>query len=135
MRIYKITDKIEYKLGELSIKISPLSVEDKNILTGLMFKGQAKQDIAALMEGSLYALQCAIKEISGLENADGSEYVLQFDDNGKLTKECASELLNIDQDSKLISLCSSFINGVPSKLPEGISLVETKKPKNMKAQK
>lgn len=135
MRIYKTTDKIEYKLGELSIKISPLSVDDKNNLTELMFKGQQKADVKLLMEGSLYALQCAIKEIKGLEDGEGNPFELSFDDSGKLTKECASDLLNLEQSSNLIGLCSSFINGVPTKLPEGITLVESKKPKNPKAQK
>lgn len=132
-KIYRLTDKIEYKIGEIKIKISPLSVNDKNILTDLMFKGQAKQDIKALMEGSLYAIQCGVKEVKGLEDSEGNEYQLQFDTEGKLTKECAEELLNIEQSSQLIGLCSSFINGVPSKLPEGISLVTTSP--NKKAQK
>lgn len=134
MRIYKTTDKIEYKFGDLKIKVSPMSVEDKGILTGLMMKGQSKGDVMSLMEGTLYALQVSIKEIQGLEDAEGNPYILSFGDDGKLTKECASDLLNIDQDNKLVSLCSSFINGVPSKLPDGISLVESTT-KNKKAQK
>lgn len=133
MKIYKLTDKIEYKLGEITIKISPLSVNDKNALTDLMFKGQSEKDVKALMEGSLFALQCAIKEVKGLEDSEGNDYVLEFDENGKLTRECAENLLNIEQSNKLIALCSSFISGVPNALPEGVSLVN--KNPNKKAQK
>lgn len=131
-RIYKTTDRIQYKIGEITVSISPLSVADKNTLSEYMIKGQSKQDIKSLMEGSVYVLQSAVKEVKGLEDSNGNEYKLQFDESNKLTRECAEDLLNLEQSTNLLSLCSMFINGVPTNLPEGISLVS---PKNKKAQK
>lgn len=120
-KIYKTTDKISYKIGEgLEIKVSPLSVEDKLNITEFMFKGQSG-DLKAMMEGSLYCLRASVKEVCGLENADGSPYQLQFDEgNNKLTRECAEDLLNIEQSNALIGLCSSFVGGIPNKLPDGV---------------
>lgn len=131
-RIYKTTDRIQYKIGEITVSISPLSVGDKNTLSEYMIKGQSKQDVKSLMEGSVYVLQCAVKDVKGLEDSDGNEYKLQFDESNKLTRECAEDLLNLEQSTNLLSLCSMFINGVPTNLPEGISLASTK---NKKAQK
>lgn len=130
-RIYKLTDKIKYQIGELSVSISPLSVNDKNILIDYQVKGTAKRDVNALLEGAIYTIQCAVKAVSGLEDSEGNPYQLQFDESGKLTRECAEELLNIEQSNQLISLCASFANGVPSKLPEGVSVAESP---NKKAQ-
>ena len=124
MKIYKTTDKIAYKLGELEIKISPLSVDDKTRLTELMMKGQEKKDFTSIMESSIYALQCALKEVNGLEYNDGKKFEIEFDQNGKVKKELIDDLMNIEQTSKLIELCASFINGIPSNLPEGIELVK-----------
>lgn len=119
-KIYRVTDKISYKVGELEIKLSPLSVADKLDITNLMFKAQ-EGDTKAMMDGSIYSLQCTIKAISGLTDSDGNEYKLQFE-NGKLSRECVEDLLNIEQSNTLIALCSSFVGGIPNKLPHGVEL-------------
>ena len=124
-KIFRTTDKISYKVGELEIKVSPFSVEDKIVLTEYMTKGQ-NNDLRSIMEGSIYALRCSIKEISGLEDAEGNPYVLQFDGN-RLTPECAEDLLNIEQSNQLIALCSSFVAGIPNRLPEGVTMSIPKK--------
>lgn len=124
-KIYRTTDKISYNIGELEIKVSPFSVEDKIELTRFMMEGQ-KGDLKSIMEGSVYAIQACVKEVHGLENADGSPYALEFE-NGKLSKSCAEDLLNLEQSNQIIGLCSSFIAGIPTKLPEGVSVSSPKK--------
>lgn len=124
-RIYRLTDRLTYKVGELEIKVSPLSVEDKIAITEFMYKGQSG-NLSSMMNGSIHALKCSIKEITGLTDVDGNEYKLEFE-NGKLTQSCAEDLLNIEQSSSLIALCSSFIGGIPSTLPEGVTVISPKK--------
>lgn len=126
-RIYRTTDKISYKVGELEIKISPLSVHNKSILHDFMTKGR-NGDQKALIDGSSFALKASLKEVTGLEDIDGKPYTLSFDDSGLVTDACIDDLLNIEESTKLISLCSLLIAGIPSNLPPGISLVEI--PKN-----
>ena len=135
MRIYRLTEKIKYKIGEIEISISPLDLHDKTTLHSHMIKGQSG-DVAALMAGSTFAIKAAVKSVSGLEDANGP-YEVKFDESGKyLTEECVSELLNISESNQMISLCASLMAGVPSDLPKGVSLAEDgKKSPNAKAKK
>lgn len=126
MRIYRVTDRIKYKLGDLTIEVSPLSLENKSILHSHMVKAQGG-DVAELMAGSVAAIKMCLKSVKGLENADGSPYELSFENN-QLTDECVSELMNMQETNSLIALCSSFIGGVPKDLPKGVTLVEEKNP-------
>ncbi len=134
-RIYRTTDRIKYKIGDIEIQISPLDLQDKTILHSHMLKGQTG-DVQALMDGSSFALKAAVKSISGLEDANGP-YQVQFDASGKyLSDECVADLLNISESNLMISLCASLMAGIPSQLPQGISLSEEgKKSPNAKAKK
>lgn len=132
-RIYRVTDKIEYKVGELTFKVSPLTVEDKIALTGFTFEAQ-KGNLKAMVDLQMYALRCGLKEITGLEDADGNPYQLAFENN-KLTEECVQDLMNIEQSAKMIGLICTLMNGIPTVLPEGISLANVPKTKPKVSQK
>ena len=118
--IYKTTDKIRYKIGEIEVALSPLSSQQKAQLTETMSKA-AKGDYSAAMEGSLLTIQNCLKEISGVTNSDGSPYELEFQD-GILTRECAEDLTNMEQSTSLVQLCAQYLAGIPSELPEGVTL-------------
>ena len=120
-RIYKTTDKITYKLGDIEVKISPLSVEDKMIITEYMTEAE-KGSLRAMMGGSIHAIKSCVKDITGIENEDGSPYKLEFD-GVHLSQNCIDTLMNIEISNKLIQLCTSFVSGVPTNLPDGISIV------------
>lgn len=127
-RIYKTTDRISYKIGDLLIKISPMTVQDKATLNEYMQKGRSG-DTRALIEGSMFAIKAALKEVKGLEDSQGNPYNLEFDDNNYVTENCINDLMNIAESSLMVTLCSQLIAGIPSTLPEGITLVEDKNPK------
>jgi hypothetical protein len=135
-RIYRITDRIRYKIGELEIQISPLDLQDKTTLHTYMVKGQTG-DMQFLMQGSAFAIKCGVKAVLGLEDADGKPYEVQFEEGGKyLTDECVADLLNIRESNDMISLCASLMAGVPSQLPQGVTLSEdSKKSPNARAKK
>lgn len=123
MRIYKLTDKIAYKLGEeLKVKVSPLSLEAKAEIHSHMLKG-SKGDVKELMQGSISVIRHGLKEVEGLTDSSGQPYKLEFE-NGMLTQQCVEDLLNMEQSTALVQLCSAFVAGIPKQLPEGVSLVE-----------
>lgn len=129
MRIYKITDKIEFKVGNLSFKVSPLSLLQKVTLESLMQKATSK-NLDDITQATSYALKCGLKEVKGFEDAEGNPYELQFDDNGELTQSCIDELMNIQETMSIVNVCSNLLNGTNfEKLPDGVSLVESKLPK------
>lgn len=107
-RIYKTTDRITVKIDDISIKISPLSYEAKCEIQAELISGQTLGIIRAAKK----SMQYAIKEISGVENSDGSEYKLEFEDD-RLTESCVDDLLNIDQDNKLSFVCTRLLEGIP----------------------
>lgn len=133
-RIYKLSDKIKYNVGDISFEISPLNVHDKATLHSFMAKGQ-EGDLNSLMLGSAEAIKMGIKSITGIENEDGSPYMLQFDSNNRLTDECVADLMNLKECNQLITLCASLISGIPDVLPMGVSLAEGNKSPNVKAKK
>lgn len=122
VRIYRTTDKIKYTVGELTVWLSPLSLNDKAELHTFLEKAQ-KGDVLATIQAAAFAIKCSLKEVKGLTNQDGSSYSLEFD-NGKLSDSCVDDLMNIQESNKLIVLCSQLIAGIPKTLPEGITLQE-----------
>jgi hypothetical protein len=120
-KIYRTTDKVKYKLGELTVWISPLSLADKAELHQLMSKVE-QGDQLALIQGSAFAIKSAVKRIEGLTTQDDTPYELEMDGD-KLSDQSTDDLMNIDESNKLISLCAQLIGGMPKQLPEGVSLV------------
>lgn len=123
-KIYKPTDRLEYKIDDITFKVSPLTMDQKIELSQLMIG--AESDIKKAMEGTIKVLQYALKDIKGIEDSDGNPFELEFE-SGVVTKDCVELLLNIGQSAQLISVCSSFVGGVPSFLPEGVKAVPNSK--------
>lgn len=128
-RIYKCTDKIPVKIHDLSVKISPLTFEQKSLCQSLILTGKQ-------MDAAFYALQCSLKELSGVENADGSEYKLQIED-GIISKDCMNDLLNLEESSDMQLVAISLLNGIPKEFTnpitggklEGVEFLKEKKPR------
>lgn len=134
-RIYRTTDRIPVKVDGIKIYLSPLSHEQKAEVQSHMI-GFAKGDVKAASRGVVLSLKYSIKGIEGLKTADGEAYSLEFE-NGVLTDDCVSDLLNADFNEKLAVMCSSLLHGVPREftgndghpLP-GVELIKEKsKPK------
>lgn len=132
-KIYKLSDRIKLKIGELTVVISPLSLHDKNEATKMISKGATTADLGMTQDGLIHLLKSCVKDIIGLENADGSPYKLEFVD-GKLTDECVSDLCNLEIHTKLLMVASSLVRGIPSEFQdqhgnkiEGVEIVQPEK--------
>ena len=135
-RIYKTNSRIEVKVDDLSVFISPLSYHQKMSLQVLMLKA-ANNDMNAAMEAVVCALKMSIKDIKGLQVDDeGTEYQLEFSGD-EVSDECINDLLNLPCSNKLSAICTSLLAGVPDKILgpdgmpiEGISFVKPKMEKS-----
>lgn len=124
MKLYKTTDRIKVKIGDLEVSISPLTYEQKIEVQTILSNSSKPDDI---YKGSLLAMRYGIKEIKGLELTDGSKYELNFDE-GILTEECAKELLNIEMNAELMAVCNSFADKIPQQINiKGVEIVNPKK--------
>lgn len=127
--IYRKEDRVKVKIGSLTVKLSPLSYREKAEAQNLIMS----KNPTASMDGSIYAVKCAVKEIEGLKLPDGSAYELEFE-NGMLTDECIDDLTNLEENDQLFVACLSLLNGIPKKFInpltgkelEGVKIVKEK---------
>jgi len=128
-RIYKCTDKIEIKIEDISIFISPLSYQQKMNINDLLQKA-SMQDTKSAMEVVIATFKASIKGVKGLVDADGLEYVCKFDGD-ELSMSTIDDLLNLPISNKISAVCSSLLYGIPKdkivdsngNIIEGVSLI------------
>jgi hypothetical protein len=126
-RVYKLTDRITIKVDDITIKIAPLSLDQKNEIQNEFLLGRTKGSPKHLTNGTVLSLKYALKDIQGLEDADGKPYSLEFDSNA-LTDSCVQDLMNLDLAEKLAVICATMTKGVPQKFDlEGVEIVKTAK--------
>jgi len=104
--VYRTSDRIKIKVGELVVSVSPLNRYQKAKVQELTMVGK---DIDAAST----ALKAGIKNIEGLEDIHNEPYKLVFDDNKELTDECIDDLMNLELAPELVNICVSLLNGIP----------------------
>lgn len=125
-RIYKTSSRIEVKVDDLSVFISPLTYHQKMDLQPLMVKAAAG-DMDAAMKAVVLALKVTVKDIKGVltqdEQGNDVPYVLEFV-NGEVTDDCINDLLNMPCSNKISTICTAMMAGVPDKIigPDGVPL-------------
>ncbi len=114
-RIYRCSDRLPVKIGDITFKISPLTFQARSeIQSDLMLA--SKGDMERAVQASYKSIKHAVKDISGLETYDGEDYKLSFDNEGSLTDECVSDLLNLEVFTELAMVAMSLLKGVPDKI-------------------
>lgn len=104
--VYRTSDRIKVKVGELVISVSPLNRYQKAKVQDLTMQGK---DIDAAYE----ALRSGIKGVEGLYDINGEPYGLKLDDNKELTDECIDDLMNLEFAPELVTVCVQLLNGIP----------------------
>jgi hypothetical protein len=112
-RIYKRTDRIAVKIDSLTVKLAPLTLDQKTEIQQAMILGRTKADIKEASRGIALSLKYAVKGIEGLEDSDGNVYKLEFDKDLNLKDSCIDDLMNLELTPKLAMVCAAMVNGVP----------------------
>ena len=112
-KIYRTTDRICVKIEDVTLKFSPLTLDQKSEIQQELLSSMKEVDIAKASRGIMLALKYGLKHIEGVEDSDGKPYQLTFDNLGHLAEECIHDLLNLDISNKLALVSSSFVKGVP----------------------
>jgi hypothetical protein len=132
--VYRINDKIDLKIDDIIVSISPLNYKIKADMQSFVMAGKP-------MNAAVLALKNSVKAIKGLKNVDGSNYELEFEADGSMKESCVDDLLNIPESGKLNVIAISLINGMPqgefmdpqSNTPmDGVKFVERAKPPRKK---
>lgn len=136
-KILRITDRVDFKIGEVTFTCAPLNKDQKMEITSSFIEKGKDQKFNLAKAQQLY-LKYSIKGISGVEDFHGNKYELSFDENGNLTDDCLSEILQIEQNPKLLTALWQNLNGynedlrdpVTNEKLEGVAL-ELHKPREM----
>lgn len=115
MILYRTSDLISVKIDDITVKVRPLSHQQKTELQSHMMKA-VNGDMNEAMIGVKKALSFALKDIKGVyyyEDADKREYTLEFNDNKELADSCIDDILNLPISNKLNAVCAALLQGVP----------------------
>ncbi len=133
-RIYRREDRIPVRIGDITVKLSPLSIQQKTEIMQSAINGRKNADYGEANKSVVLALKYAIKGIEGVEDSEGKPYVLQFEGES-LTDACVGDLLNLGMTGKLTQVCISLANGIKDEFTdergeklEGVDIVKASTP-------
>jgi len=110
MIIYKVTDRIPIIVGPVTFWVAPLSWSDKmEILSH--YKLKAGEERLNHLEIAMRTIQLSLKKVDGLKYADGTDYELSLDENGNVTQESVSEIMQLSGSHHLVTVCGQFAVG------------------------
>ena len=120
--IYKLSDRIPVKIGPIEFSISPMSFQQKQEILSLvkMSSGESKADEIGM---AIKTIKYSVKDVKGIHTIDGSVYQVSLDENGVLTDDCVSELMQLETNSLLIQVLASFLNGIKDPKIKGVEVV------------
>lgn len=123
--LFKSSDRVKLTMGEITLTLSPLTYGQKiNGATLPTSQSGGKQRVNMALLAHLM-VKYSVKGIKGVDNADGSEYKLAFEEiefdgvskkkkESVLTDECADELIEgLLIKPSLSTIAYQLINGIP----------------------
>lgn len=117
MQILRMSDRVEFEIGDFTFKFGPMSMDQKFSLEkySKMKKGAEVRDAA---RASFDTIKYTVKGITGVENIDGTPYEVQFEDKSErsLTDNCVEDILNIPIQYELLITLSQLMGGVKNKI-------------------
>ena len=134
MIIYKPSDRILLKIGDISLKVSPLTALQKANLMSLT-KMSAGREVADTSLMAIMTIKYSVKEIYGVDAtfADGTEFSLSYDPDGTLSEESLTAIMQILDNGTLTQIAAQLLTtGVQSIKVPGVEVdagksVEVKK--------
>lgn len=110
-------DKAPAPQKRICFVLSPLTrIQKSEVLACVSVKGgQLLEDSMAM---SAKAIKFSLKAVEGLENQDGTPYVLALGPDGTVTEEALDDLLNLDEASQVLMAASMNLagTGLPDEL-------------------
>ena len=122
-KILRLSDIVEIECGEIKVGVSTLSAMQRseigNCIT--MSGGVERMDN---QKTALLTIKHSVKQLSGIENHDGTNYELVFEDIQKttLTENCAVELLTFFTSTPIYDAINMATVGILTSKIKGVSM-------------
>lgn len=120
MKILKNTDRVSVKIDTVTLKLSPLTFQQKSEVQGFMMEA-TKGNTQAGLEGARLAVKYSVKDMLGVTDIDGEKYNLELGEDGCLTDECCADLTNSEMSEKLMITCCSIMTGMKQEIMDPIT--------------
>jgi hypothetical protein len=118
-KILKMSDRIKMKIGDVTFTLAPFSYEHKMEMSDCT-KIVAGEEVIDVFKTKTLMLRYGLKGIDGV-----GDYKLSFTEEGYLTDDCISEVLYLEQSTKMLQACYEIHNGIPEDnklLTQGVAL-------------
>lgn len=125
MIIYRPSDRITLKLGEVTLKVSPLSALQKANLMSLT-KMSGGKEVADTSLMAIMTVKYTLKEVSVLDATfpDGSPFSLTFDPDGTLTDDALTCVMQILDNQVLVEIAAHLLTSNIEKMSiPGVEIV------------
>jgi len=111
--LYRNTDILKFKVGEIVICFSPLNIKDKTLLlnSGSKIQGSSNQ-VEDSLEFSKNIIRMTVKAIENVELTDGTTLKLTFN-NGQLSDESLDDIMYLPVLNEVIAIASSLLQSTP----------------------
>lgn len=109
-KILRLTDRINLKIGDVTFVLAPLNFLQKQEILGCT-KNVGGQEHYDLLKAQFLYLKYCLKDIKGVKGYDNKPYELSFEGD-VLTNDCVSEVLNMEERTKLNVAAWQLINGI-----------------------
>jgi hypothetical protein len=134
MKIARLTDRFKIKLEGVTITVAPLSGRQKLEMTSMIKQHENGKLYIDKASQEHFLVKYSIKEVEGLKDYDGKDYVLDFHSDS-LSDDCAEEVLSFlvntyftVANTQIISgLFGEVINPITGKAIKGISVERVEK--------
>jgi len=109
-KILRLSDRIKLDIGGVIFTLAPLNRFHKLSLSNCttIKNGEEHYDLSSAQ--ALY-IKHAVKNVEGLTGYNDVPYELEFDGD-QLTEDCVSEILSLDQRTKLTTSAWQLLNGI-----------------------
>lgn len=123
-KILRMSDRINFKIGDVEFVMSPLSNDKKIELAQCMSLKSGLQEYDLLKAQHLY-VKYGLKEVRGLEDVDGNAYELEFEGD-YLSDDCVSEIFYLKEKNLFMTAAWQMLNELNDKLIDPVTNKELK---------
>lgn len=109
-KVYRMKDKRNIQIGDITISVSPLTSFDKAELAEEANKAAINNSPKDLLNITYTVLKKCLKDVKGVEYDDDESFRIEFDESGMVSQDSIDELMTLEFNNEMIAVCMSLMN-------------------------